>query len=457
MDSLHSNIELEILACIVRGLYKDKDVLSKSEPGFFSVGSHKWLLEFLKKREWEPVAWEYLDAVLTETFEKDDEKRDLYRNQLYQLYVREITFQKDAEDKFKEFVAWSTVKAGIKDATDAYTRSSRFDYFLDEMKTSLMNAKRVVEGQPLKTSDWADGYKGRMDERVYNRMNPDTNPIIRTGIALLDEQVEVKGPIIFNFLAPFKGYKSIMLNSVGYAALLQGYNVLHVVLENSIELTETRYDALFNNITYSRLKAAVVTPDEKLDIDRRMEWIGSWASRLKIVKCIPKITKVSDIADQIDSYLGDGFIPDVLILDYANILAPSQNIRESNLQQEKIFWDIKGLVDHYNMPCFTATQANQEGNKAVRIEKKKEGAPQGRLNSSHQGKAIDISQAIDVTVGINQTIQEKEDNIVVLSIMLAREADIYCPEIILDSDVKRMTMSRDLHHLWKLAEKVHNI
>lgn len=457
IDSLHPNIEAEILACIVRGLYKDHFVLSKLDEGFFVTDAYKWLISLLKSRSWSAIEWEYLDAEICRQLKDSPDKLELYRNQLYSLYSREISFQKDADKIFKEFVSFSIMKAGTKNSFDSYNRSNRIDYFLKEMGETVATARTIIDGGGLKTYDYADGFQRRMEERLYYRDNVDAKPVIKTGIELLDSQLEVMGPMIVNFLAPAKRYKSITLNSCGFAAILQGYNVVHFVFENSIDLTENRYDALFNNINYNRLKSAAISESEKAIFDDRMNWVKSWKSRLKIVECIPKTTTIKNLSDWVEKWRElEGFIPDCFVIDYANIVKPSVSQKEGErADQEKVFWDIKELVKIYNIPCFTATQSNQEGNKAMRVEAKKDGGGKGRLDTTHQGKSIGISQAVDATIGLNQTEAEAADNMLVLNILLARDVHVTNPEIVLDCDITRMTISRDLQHLWDIAKKVH--
>ena len=148
--SLHENIEAEILSAVVKGLYKDSEVLSQIDPGFFAVESYKWLVKFLKKRSWKSVEWEYLDVQLSMAFTEDIEKLEVYRTQLYQLYQREITYLDDADNDFKEFVACSIVKASVKSSFDAYERSKRFDYFITETRMGTIIASFVYKEHLVK-------------------------------------------------------------------------------------------------------------------------------------------------------------------------------------------------------------------------------------------------------------------------------------------------------------------
>lgn len=450
MDVLHPNIESEVLAAFLKGVYKDTYVLSFVDPGYFSVESYKWLVRHLKERKWSRPEWELVDVLICQEITEED-KRDLYRTQIWNLYQKELTYFKDAEKIFRDFIVISNMKAGVKINFESLERSKRAEYLLKDMVSLINTSAIILEGDKFQVEDWASSYQDRMRSREYYRDNPDLNPIIRTGIGLLDAQVSIKGPMIVNFLAPFKGYKSIVLNSMGFAALLQGYNVAHLVLENTIELTTSRYDSLMSGLVYDRLQSAFITKEEHDELADKMTWINSWQSRLKIIKGTPQETTIPDLISQLDILKErDSFVPDILILDYMNILKPSVSTKEERLQQQKILWDIKKFVDTFGIPCITATQSTQEGNKV-----NKTGEGEKRLNSTHQGKAIDISQGVDVSITINQTPQEKEEGIIVFMIELARDCNITNPEVVMNSAVDRMLISREIPRLWVDAKKVH--
>jgi len=167
---------------------------------------------------------------------------------------------------------------------------------------------------------------------------------------------------------------------------------------------------------------------------------------LKIVKCIPNETTVTQVEEELEKFRNrDGFSPDVEIWDYLNIIAPSKRISEERLQQRQIVWDLKNHAEKWNVAVIEASQANMEGARAERLE------------MGHRGKSIDISQGINLCIAINQTDQERDDGIIVLSPMFSRERPIIQPEIVLDSDIPRMLVSRELLNLWKQAEMVNPI
>ena len=106
-----AQIESEFLASILKSsLAFDFGILDHIEPGYFSVNSYQWLVKKLKARNWKPLAFDIIDQLLLEEV-KDDEKRHLFRNQIWELINRELTYEEDAIKKFKAFIAFSVVKA----------------------------------------------------------------------------------------------------------------------------------------------------------------------------------------------------------------------------------------------------------------------------------------------------------------------------------------------------------
>jgi hypothetical protein len=437
-------VEAEFLAAILQGTKEiDHDVIDLVDPGYFSVDSYIWIVKQLKKREWKPIPFEYVDQLLLEELE-DIDTRELYKNQIYYLYSKELTFVEEAEQKFRTFIAHSVMKAKVKEAFDGFDRSSRIDYLLKDVNEGYLKANGLIADKRINIVDYADHYETRMEQRKAERDNPSVNPVIKTGIPGLDFQFKIKAPMVVDFLAPFKRYKSILLNAMGFVGVLQNFNVLHVVYENTIELTENRYDALFGNISYERISTLAISPEEKARFDFMFSQMQNWGARLKILKCFPQVTTIADIEEEIEKLKHrEGFVPDVVIIDYLNIVKPSEDIREERLQQQKIVWDMKHLADYYNVPVFTASQAKMEANKV------------DRMDVTHRGKSIDISQGINLSIAIDQTKEEREEGILVLSPLFSREDRILIPEVVCETDLSKMTICHSHRDMWECAKKLH--
>lgn len=434
-------VEAEFLASILKGIVKlESGLLESVEPGYFAVDSYKWLVKQLKNREWKSIEWDFIDQLLLSEISEDDEKRLLFREQLWHLYNREVKFSEDAITTFKSYIAYSIMKATTKSAFDGFGRTGRVDYLINDFSEAQRKASEIVREETFPIVDYASNYKNRVHQRVSERDNPAINPVVKMGIRGLDDQFKIKAPMIVDFFAPFKRYKSIVLNHVGFSSVLQGFNVLHVVFENTIEITEARYDALFSQISYDRVREMALTQDEKDNLDNFFERINNWDARLKIMKCTPKDTSLNDVEEIITSLKIQGFSPDVVIIDYLNIIAPNVYHREERLQQGQIMWDMKHLADTFNVPVFTASQANMEAASAE------------RLSMKHRGKSIDISQGVNLSIALDQTPDEKKESILVFSPLFSRDDDIVTPEVVVDTDLSKMMITRDIGWLWEFAK-----
>ena len=433
-------IESEFLASLLKkSVALDFSVLDYVDSGYFSVDSYKWLANKLKERKWAPLAFDVVDQLLLEDI-KDDEKRNVFRNQIWELYVRELTYEDDAINKFKTFIAYSVIKSEIKSSFDGFDRSSRLDYMIEQLGKAVRDANDIIKTESLDHTDYASNYENRVQKRKIERDHPELNPVVRFGIDGLDSQFKIKGPMVVDFFAPFKRYKSIALNHMGFSALVQGFNVLHVVYENTIELTEDRYDTLFSQLSYDRVTSLALNQDEKDQMDRLFSWINLWTSRLKILKCIPKITTIDQVIEFIEKLqIRENFKPDVIIVDYLNIVAPTIWDREERLRQGQVVWDLKKLADTYNCPVITASQAKME---AVKAE---------RLNQSHRGKSIDISQGVNLSIALDQTDEERDEGLLVFSPMFSRESPITIPEVVVDTNLDKMQICREAKDLINLA------
>lgn len=440
--SLDIEVESEFLSAILQNHRSiSKSLLKSVEPEYFSIDSYKWLVERLVERNWEPFASGMLDQLLIDI--EDQEVSNKYKGQIYLLFSRNLTFVSDAEQKFKMFVAYSKINSGITKSYEGFGRSRRIDLLLNEVIQSASDAKIIIEDGGLMVRDLAADYVNRQTRRRNVRDNPNMSPRILTGIPGMDEQFIIKAPMLIDFLAPFKRFKSIMLNAFSFAPLLQGFNVAHMTYENSYELTSDRYDSMFSGINYERISNLLITKEEKVIIDKMWEWINSWNSRIKIIKCISQNTTVQEVEDKLKRLQDeDEFYADVEVWDYLNIIGPSKRFREERHDQKQIVWDLKGHADKFNVVQITASQANMEG------------AGADRLKLGHRGKSIDISQGIDIQIAIDQTDKEKEDGILVLSPMFSRNSRITIPEIILDTDIPRMQIDPCMYKLWDYAARI---
>lgn len=435
-------VELEFLASILQRrrpeLYR---VIPLLEPTVFSNEPYQWLARQLRTyfRQYKrPPSQHAVEVWINEAFEDDEHKR--YSN-LLALFDHALSFDEHASELFLNYVSARVYIEKSREAVQAYQRSKDIKLLLRDAKEAVSAGVSVQVQRPV--LDYADGWDRREDNRKVRRDNPLLYKNFRMGIAEIDQQVPWAQGTLAGFLGPFKRYKSVVLNHMAFAGLLQGLNVALIIFENTIALTEARLDSRFTGVSQKRLEQYLKTKDEKETADTLLKRVGNWRQRVKIIKAKPNETTVADVeADLLALRLGEGFDPDLTIWDYANLIAPSGRHREERLQQTQVVWDLLAHAQDSLRPrlVVTAFQAKMEGAKAE------------RLDVTHFGKTIGIIQGLDVAIAINQTEDERQDGAIVFSPLVIRNGYISQPHCGVLSHIDRMCIAEETDDLWKEVE-----
>jgi hypothetical protein len=140
------------------------------------------------------------------------------------------------------------------------------------------------------------------------------------------------------------------LINVGAHAVKQGLNVVHYTLELNEGYVGQRYDAVVTGIAAQNLKY-------------NQEDIKHTVSKLKgnlTIKYYPtKTASCSTLRAHIEKMTLIGKKPDVIIVDYADLLRGAVSRKEMRHELESIYEDLRGLAGEYEVPVFTASQANR--------------------------------------------------------------------------------------------------
>jgi KaiC/GvpD/RAD55 family RecA-like ATPase len=216
----------------------------------------------------------------------------------------------------------------------------------------------------------------------------------KTGIKELDARhvVPMRGAAML-LLGPTGKGKTWFLVNIGKQGLLQRKRVLHISLEMGEEEVLQRYYQSLFSVTKRQHEVEVptmefddkdskmpkleafstdtVTPDFTFDseivsteLEAHIHAFGP-KSRNLIVKRFPSLN-----TKQIESYLDaleivEGFIPDLVILDYIGLMKTSARDKRIDLGEE--FKSFRGIMIERNMAGVTAQQSSKIGAKAKTV------------------------------------------------------------------------------------------
>lgn len=188
-------------------------------------------------------------------------------------------------------------------------------------------------------------------EEAINPMIPDSYKYFLNGGMRKKE--------VWTWLAGTGFGKSMALVHIGRAALIGHWNVLHYTMEMSDEEIVDRYDAALTGIPLGKLSHQPGRFKNKF-LSFRDVVMGSTCQL--IVKEFPmNSATVSDFESHMLSLQHkEGFFPDVVIVDYADVLVSDRKYKEPRFEREFVFMELKRISMKHNLLVWTATQGDRK-------------------------------------------------------------------------------------------------
>ena len=153
-------------------------------------------------------------------------------------------------------------------------------------------------------------------------------------------------------IAPTGAGKSMVLVHLGSQAVKAGKTVLHYTLELSETVIGTRYDSCITGVPLSDVFSFKELIYEKVtDLDGAL-----------IIKEYPtKSASTNTLRAHVEKLRNRGIEPDLIIVDYADLLRPISGLREKRHELETIYEQLRGLAQEFECPIWTASQTNRSG------------------------------------------------------------------------------------------------
>ena len=262
-----------------------------------------------------------------------------------------------------------TIKSHLKDvylqfeATDLEFIKGKT---LDFCKNQALK-KAIVESVELLQVGEFDQIKVKIDEAMkagveknlghdYNdeveiRYQESSRSPISTGWDVIDDLADGglgKGELGV-MVAPAGIGKSWALINVGANAVKAGLNVIHYTLELNEHYVGMRYDAVFTGIA---------NQDLRYHQDDVKKMVDSLDGSLTIKYYPTKGAGITTLAAHLERCRINDKKPDLIIVDYADLLRGVRGL-EKRHELGNIYEDLRGMAGEYQIPIWTASQANR--------------------------------------------------------------------------------------------------
>jgi len=311
------------------------------EPSYFESEANKWLVDEIKKYF---IKYKKLPTLEVLKITLDSEENDILRVSVIEdlknaykhfeasdlEFVQEKTLDFCKNQKIKDAIIQSvdliqsgdyeSIKSLVDDALKAGSERDIGHIYLDMFDERYEESARKTVGTPWEIiNDLTDGGLGPGELGVI--------------------------------VAPAGIGKSWVLSSIGAGAVKDGKKVVHYTLELNDAYVGLRYDSVFSGYASQNLKFHTDDVKSKLDqLDGEL-----------VIKYYPtKTASVQTIGAHLQRMITLGHGVDVIILDYADLLRDTNKFTtEVRHVLGNIYEDLRGLAGEYEIPCWTASQANR--------------------------------------------------------------------------------------------------
>lgn len=291
------------------------------------------------------------------------------------------------QSRLVEFCREQALKDALLKSVD-YIQKGKLDEVLPDIQKAL-SVGAELEGKGTYLLANADERESMQEARRT----------VPTGYQFMDEPMKggpAKGELVIIMAPPNVGKTSTLIN-LGVGAMKNRGKVAHFTLEMQQPVVRAKYDQCFLKKTDEQLQ---------LDTDGARK-LADWMKRTRLnlgadvyIKEFPahRLTIEMLKAHLLLLKSRDSFVPDMIIVDYLDLMALPAHIKE---EHHKLAWmgvELRALARYMDAATLTASQTNRGG--------------QTKETSGGEDVAGDFTKlaTADAMVSVNQTQKEQEED-----------------------------------------------
>ena len=307
----------------------------------YDSDSLKWIVKECKKYYDEYRKCITLDVfkVKTSEVENDILKTSIVENLKEVFRHLESPDLDFVEDKALDFFKNQTLKSAIIQSVE-----------IMESKGDFEQIKRLVDDALNAGTERNIGHE--YIEHIEDRYSETARTTVPTGWDVIDDLTQggLGGGELGVIVAPAGVGKTWVLAAIGANSMKKGRHIVHYSLELNEAYVGLRYDSIFTGIANQNLKY------HKDDVQTEMD-------KLKgdlVIKYYPtKSASVNTISAHLKRITTLGTKVDMVVVDYADILKDTGGSKEVRHALGNIYEDLRGLAGEFQIPIWTASQANR--------------------------------------------------------------------------------------------------
>ena len=393
MYEFNENIQRGILYL----LKSDKDfylqIVNLVKPDYFEFPSHGKIFsvvrDYYEKYKKLPTD-DFIEQELRDTKSQKESIHD-YTDEI-QYINRLDTSALEGQDYFLDLIEAFAKREAMKEAIKQslfLIKEDRMEETEQLIRKALTVSRTVDVGQQYFSdfnSRWDRTYNSEEQDK-YKMFLPRLNAALEGGLGEKELAMVIAPPGVG---------KSLWLVNQAVESMMEGRKVLYVSLEMSEDKIAQRFDSVTTLISQAHLKdpAAQLKVSERLSIFRT-----NFPDSKLVIKEFPtgtiNVNALRALLVQLRNY--EDFIPDVIIVDYLELMRPVRENQHEYQAQQRIAEELRGLAMEMKVLLWTATQTNRQG-RAVKI-----------ITDAELGDSYGKIRTCDFAVSLNQN-EEEFDN-----------------------------------------------
>ena len=321
------------------------DILSEE---YFQNQAHQWIIKEILKYYDKYHTVPSMDILKVELKKIDNEVLKVsIKEQLREAYEASEEDLEYVREEFSTFCKNQQLKKALLNSVDLL-KAGDFD-----------GIKFLVESALKSGQDKNVGHEYNKD--IESRFREDARTVIPSPWERINDLMQGglgNGDFGLIFGNPGGG-KSWSLVALGGYAVRMGYNVLHYTLELGEAYVGRRYDAFFSQIPVD----TILKNREKVE-----EIITQLPGELIIKEFPTGRATISTIESHIRKVTELGTKPDMIIIDYVDLLSTKKRTSDRKGEIDDIYTSTKGLARELDVPIWSVSQVNRAGAKDDVIE-----------------------------------------------------------------------------------------
>lgn len=318
---------------------------------------------------------------------RDDEWEEV-KLSLRAILTADISDRDYVVDQVAEFARHQAVENALVGGVEALEKRD-----FDKIESLMRQALDVGQNNAAGGYDYWEKIDDRTEVRKARAAGTLRGRGISTGIKSIDDCLYHKGWGIGELSAIMGGAKAgktTGLIEFGKRASLNGHNVLYVSLEVGTDIIAERTDASIADVAFKSLAGS------PFDVADKVKEARARAGKFILHQYPSGSFAPRDLRRLMGYYKARGIVFELVIVDYADIMAPDRFYRDDAIQESKsIYTGLRAIAITEDVAMLTATQTNRDGYKAT------------TARAEHTSEDFNKVRIVDLLISINATDEER--------------------------------------------------